>query len=63
MRTIMLDKLDARFLFLPQFEMTIDGGCNDEVRAVLYYVERKKKKRRGDHKSLYSSREQNRRTV
>jgi hypothetical protein len=47
MRTIMLDKLDARVLFLPQFEVTIDGGRNDEIRAVLQYVtsnvERKQK--------------------
>jgi hypothetical protein len=38
----MLDKLDARVLFLPQFEMTIDGGRDDEVRAVSCYIERKK---------------------
>ena len=29
----MLDKLDPRVLFLPQLEMTIDRGRNDEVRA------------------------------
>jgi hypothetical protein len=35
MRTIMLDELDARLLFLPQLEMAIDRGRNDEVRAVF----------------------------
>jgi hypothetical protein len=35
MRTIMLDELDAGVLFLPQLEMAIDRGRNDEVRAVL----------------------------
>ena len=29
----MLDELDARVLFLPQLEMAIERGCNDEVRA------------------------------
>jgi hypothetical protein len=33
MRTIMLDELDARLLFLPQLEMAIDRGRNDKVRA------------------------------
>jgi hypothetical protein len=35
MRPIMLDELDARVLFLPQLEMAIDRGRNDEVRAVF----------------------------
>ena len=34
-RAVVLDKLDARFLFLPQFEMAIDGRRDDEVRAAL----------------------------
>ena len=32
-RAVMLDKLDARLLLLPQLEMAIDGSRDDEVRA------------------------------
>lgn len=35
MRAVVLDKFDARFLFLPQLEMAIDGRRDDEVRAAL----------------------------
>jgi len=35
MRTIVLDELDARVLFLPQLEMAIERGRDDEVRAVF----------------------------
>lgn len=45
MRTIMLDELDARVLFLPQLEMAIDGGRDDEVRAVFMLRSMGKRKR------------------
>ena len=35
MRAVVLDKLDARLLLLPQLEMAIDGRRDDEIRAVL----------------------------
>jgi hypothetical protein len=56
MRAIMLDEFDARILFLPQLEMAIDGGRNDEVRAV-FMLRRIGNKGRGEGRtiSLYSS--------
>jgi hypothetical protein len=44
----MLDKLDARLLFLPQLEMAVDGRRDDEVRAVL-------SERRGKHEPIYTA--------
>jgi hypothetical protein len=35
MRAIMLDKLDARVLFLPQLQVTINRRRDDEVRAAF----------------------------
>ena len=32
-RAVVLDKLDARLLLLPQLEMAIDGRRDDEIRA------------------------------
>ena len=34
-RAVVLDKLDARLLLLPQLEMAIDGRRDDEIRAVV----------------------------
>ena len=54
MRAIMLDEFDAHVLFLPQFEMAIDRGRNDEVRAV-FVLRRMGKKGRRNYKPILAS--------
>ena len=36
-RAVVLDKLDARVLFLPQLQVAVDRRRDDEVRAVFFH--------------------------